>query len=93
MKFHCILGDLQPPNLAEKVAGPAAADQQDGVDPFVEYRSLGKKDWQSQDEYEKDQHRTGNGEQGSGVKIEAEGNQTLAKIMVSKENRNLRNLI
>uniref|UniRef100_A0A914HXX4 Polypeptide N-acetylgalactosaminyltransferase n=1 Tax=Globodera rostochiensis TaxID=31243 RepID=A0A914HXX4_GLORO len=53
----------------------------DGKDPFVFYRNLGKKDWQDKDAYDSDQKREGNGEQGMAVSVKTEGNETLGHIM------------
>jgi hypothetical protein len=56
----------------------------DGVDPFISYRTLPKKDWLDQLEYEAEQKRHGNGEQGRALVIEADKkrNETLSKLMV-----------
>ncbi|CAK5117222.1 unnamed protein product [Meloidogyne enterolobii] len=53
----------------------------DGVDPFLSYRSLPKKDWLDKSFYEKEQKREGNGEVGKGFVVKKENNQTLEKIL------------
>lgn len=55
---------------------------EDGADPFVQYRSLSKKDWHDTAAYEADQKRTGAGEQGKPV-IVSKDNATINKIRVS----------
>ncbi|KAI1726588.1 ricin-type beta-trefoil lectin domain-containing protein [Ditylenchus destructor] len=53
--------------------------REDGADPFVQYRSLSKKDWHDTAAYEADQKRTGAGEQGKPV-IVSKDNATINKI-------------
>uniref|UniRef100_A0A915MQY6 Glycosyltransferase 2-like domain-containing protein n=1 Tax=Meloidogyne javanica TaxID=6303 RepID=A0A915MQY6_MELJA len=57
------------------------ADLADGVDPFLSYRSLTKKDWLDKSFYEREQKREGNGEVGKGFIVKKENNQTLEKIL------------
>jgi hypothetical protein len=56
----------------------------DGVDPFISYRNLPKKDWLDGNFYEAEQQRKGNGEQGTKLVVETKNNETLRKLVVSK---------
>jgi hypothetical protein len=56
----------------------------DGVDPFLSYRTLPKKDWLDKDFYEAEQKRVGNGEQGRAHPVSNKDNETLTKLMVGR---------
>lgn len=53
------------------------------MDPFISYRTLTKKDWLDREFYDSEQKREGRGEQGKGFSINTEGNESLARVVVS----------
>ncbi|KAL3103364.1 hypothetical protein niasHS_002550 [Heterodera schachtii] len=53
----------------------------DGKDPFLMYRELGRKDWLDHEQYDNEQKREGNGEQGKAFSVEADANETLRRLM------------
>lgn len=51
----------------------------DGVDPFFDYRTLGKKDWHDYDQMRRDQEQKGPGEGGKAIQKAKDDDETAKK--------------